>query len=149
MLKVPDKEISQSIQHNKEGKILNNNLTNTRSTPFRFTLELDGDIILEQVRLHPRSGSRTMNRSRINVRITGDLQPGLNSNIFKVEFINIGKLVPSRQEMIPTNSCHLVQVVVFFACRQLSIPWQSTGGVTRTLSHIACTYTDTLSAHQT
>ena len=54
-----------------------------------------------------------MNRSRIKVRITGDLQPGLNSNIFKVEFINIGKLVPSRQEMIPTNSVHLVQEVVF------------------------------------
>ena len=38
MLKVLDKEISQSIQHNKEGKILNNILTNTRSLPFRFAL---------------------------------------------------------------------------------------------------------------
>ena len=39
LLKVPDKEISQSIQHNKEGNTLNNNLMNTRSTPIRFTLE--------------------------------------------------------------------------------------------------------------
>ena len=37
-------------QHNKEGKILNNNLMNTRNTPKRFTLELDGYIILQQVR---------------------------------------------------------------------------------------------------
>ena len=33
MFKVPDKETSQSIQYNKEGKIPNNNLMNTRSTP--------------------------------------------------------------------------------------------------------------------
>ena len=79
MLSVPDKEISQSIQHNKEGKILNNNLMNTRSTPKRFTLELDGNIILQQDSLHPRSGSRTMNGSRIKVGSVGDLQPGLNS----------------------------------------------------------------------
>ena len=44
MLKVPDKEIRQSIQHIKEGKVLNNNL-NTRSTLPRFTVELDEDII--------------------------------------------------------------------------------------------------------
>ena len=49
------------MQYNKEGKILNNNLMNTRSTPFRFTLELDGDIFIQQVLLHPRNGSRTMN----------------------------------------------------------------------------------------
>ena len=45
-LKVPDKEISQSIQHHKEGKILNNNLMNTRSTPIRFTIKLYGNSIL-------------------------------------------------------------------------------------------------------
>ena len=65
MLKVPDKEISQSIQRNKEGKILNNNLMNTKSTLLRFILELDGDTVLQQIRLHLRSGSRTMNGSRI------------------------------------------------------------------------------------
>ena len=56
MLKVPDKEISQSIQHNKEGKILNHNLMNTRNTPLRFALELDGILFfLQLARLHPRS----------------------------------------------------------------------------------------------
>ena len=82
MLKGPDKEISKSIQHNKEGKILNNNLMNTRCTPTRFTLELDGNIILQQVLLHPRSGSKTVNGRRNKVGIIGDLQPGLSSNIF-------------------------------------------------------------------
>ena len=91
MLSVPDKEISQSIQHNKEGKILNNNLMNTRSTPKRSTLELDGNIILQQVRPHPRSGSRTMNGSRHKVGSVGDLQPGLISKkILKVEIISTG-----------------------------------------------------------
>ena len=110
VVKVPDKEISQSIQHNKEGKILNNNLMNMRSTPFRFTLELDGHIILQQVRLHPRSGSRTMNGSRVKVGIIGDLQPGLNSNNFKVEIICTGKPVAqlntTHQEVIPTEFSH-------------------------------------------
>ena len=113
MFKVSDKEISQPIQHNKEGKILNNNLMNTRSTPSRFTRELDGDIILQQVRLHPRSGSRTMNGSRNKVEAVGDLQPGLNSKMFKVEIISVGKPVASRQGMIPTNSFYFVQEVVF------------------------------------
>ena len=36
----------------------------------------------QQVHLHPRSGSRTMNGNRINVGIVGDLQPGLNSKTF-------------------------------------------------------------------
>ena len=93
MLKVLDKEISQSIQHSKDGKILNNNLMNTRSTPVRFTLELDGHIFLQQVRLHPRSGSETMNGSRNKVGIIGHLQPGLNSNILMVEIISTGKPV--------------------------------------------------------
>ena len=52
-----------------------------------------------------------MNGSRINIGIVGDLQPGLNSDFFKVEIISTGKLVASQQEMIPTNSFHLVQVV--------------------------------------
>ena len=43
-----------------------------------MTLELDGNIILQQVRLHPRTGSTTIG-SRIRVGVTGDLQPGLNS----------------------------------------------------------------------
>ena len=38
--------------------------------------------ILQQVRLHPRSGSSTMIGSRIKVGIIGGLQPGLNSKIF-------------------------------------------------------------------
>ena len=66
MLQVLDKEISQSIQRNKEVIILNNKLMSTRNTPIRFTLQ--------QVRLHPRSGSRTLNGSRIKVGIIGDLQ---------------------------------------------------------------------------
>ena len=56
---------------------------NTRSTPIRLTLEVDGDVVLQQVRLHPRRGSRTMNGSRIRVGIIGDLQPGLNRKKFQ------------------------------------------------------------------
>ena len=41
-------------------------------------------------------------------------------NFFNVEIISIAKPVASQQEMIPTNSFCLVQVVVF-ACQQLSI----------------------------
>ena len=78
-LKVPDKDICQSIQPNEESKIRNNNLMNTSNTSTGFTLELDGDLILQQVRLHPRSGSRTMNGSRNTVGIIGDLQSGLNN----------------------------------------------------------------------
>ena len=113
MLKVPDKETSQSIHPNKEDKILNNNLMVTRSTPSRFTLELDGDIILQPVRLHPRSGSRTMSASRIKVGIIGDLQPGLNSKKFKVE-VSTGKPVaPLQTRSGPDTIFSLVQVVVF------------------------------------
>ena len=79
MLKVPTEEFIPSSSTPSKTKIIDNNLMNTRSTPERFTLELDGDIILQQVRLHPRSGSRTMNGSRIKVAIIGDLQSGLNS----------------------------------------------------------------------
>ena len=79
MLKVQDKDISQSIKHNKEDNILNNKLMIMRSTPERFTPELDGDIVLEQVRIHLRSGSRTKNGSRIKVGIIGVFLLGLNS----------------------------------------------------------------------
>ena len=61
-----------------------------RSTTRRFTLELDGKSILQQVRLHPRNGSSTMIGSRIKVGVIGDLQPGLNSNTFLVEIIRTG-----------------------------------------------------------
>ena len=46
MLNVPAKEISQSIQHNKQSTTI---LKFPRSTPTRFTLELDGHINLQQV----------------------------------------------------------------------------------------------------
>ena len=97
MLKVPDKETSQSIQRNTEDKILNNNLKVTRSTPSWFTLELDGDTILQQVRLHPRSDNRTTSGRRIKVGIIGDLPPGLNSKNLKVEIISTGKPVASQE----------------------------------------------------
>ena len=103
MLKIPDKEIGQYIQRNKVDNILNNNLKVTKSTPTKVTLELDGDIIFQQVRLHPRNGSKTMNGSRIKVGIIGDLQPGLNSEKFKVE-ISIGKHMASQLEVILTKS---------------------------------------------
>ena len=54
-----------------------------------------------------------MNGCRIKVGFVVDLQPGLNSKNFKVEIISIGKPVASRQEMIPTNSFHQVQEMVF------------------------------------
>ena len=79
MLKVPAKESVQSILHIKQDKVIVNNLKISRSTTTRFTLELDGDIIFQQVRLHPRTGSSTTIGSRIKVGIIGDLQPGLNS----------------------------------------------------------------------
>ena len=44
-----------------------------------------------------------MNGSRIKVGIIGDLQPRLNSKIFKVE-VSTGQLVASQQEVIPTKS---------------------------------------------
>ena len=68
MLKVPAKEIIQSIQHNKQAKIIGNNVKGPWSTPTRFILELDRNIILQRIRLHPRSVSRTMNGSRNYLR---------------------------------------------------------------------------------
>ena len=80
---VPAEELIPSIQHTKQDKIIDNNLKVPRSTTLRFTLELNGNIILQQVRLHPRNGCSTMIGSRIKVGIIGDLQPGLNSNFFR------------------------------------------------------------------
>ena len=83
MLKVPAKELIPSIQQIKQDNIIENNLKVPRSTTTWFTLELDGNIILQQVRLHPRNGSSIMMiGSRIKVGILGDLQPGLKSNVF-------------------------------------------------------------------
>ena len=48
---------------------------------FMVQTRTGGNIILQQVRLHPRYGSSTMIGSRIKVGIIGDLQPGLDSNI--------------------------------------------------------------------
>ena len=75
-------------------------------------------------------------------------QYGLHSEIFKCEIISIGNLVASRQEMFPTNSFYLVEVVVL----RLLATFNSLAiykSVNRTPSHIACTDADTLSAHQT
>ena len=58
--KVAAKELIPSIQHTKQDKIIDNNLKVPRSTTIRFTLEMDGNIIFQQVRLHPRNGSSTM-----------------------------------------------------------------------------------------
>ena len=83
---------------------------NTRSTPTRFSLELDGRIILQQVRLHRRNGSSTTIGSRIKVGIIGDLQPGLNS---KKNFRSKSKARRDLlHEVIPT-AFSLVQEVVF------------------------------------
>ena len=71
-----------SIQHTKQDNIIDNFLKVPKSTATRATLELDGNIILQQVRLHPCNGSSTMIGSRIKVGIIGDLQPGLDSYIF-------------------------------------------------------------------
>ena len=80
--KAPAKQLIPSIQHTKQDKMIDNNFKVPRSTTIRFTLELDGNIILQQVRLHPRNGSSTTIGSRIEVGINGDLHPGLNSKIF-------------------------------------------------------------------
>ena len=90
MLKVPAKELVQSILHTKQDIIVYNKKV-SRSTTTRFAIELDGDIILQQVRLHPRAGSSTTIGSRIKVGIIVDLQPGLNSKIVYVQkpFSNI------------------------------------------------------------
>ena len=85
-------------------------LKDPRRTPTRFTLELDGIIILQHVRLHPRTGSSRTRRSRSKVRIFGDLQPGLISKYFMSKSqIRTGRLVA---EVIPT-AFSLVQAVVF------------------------------------
>ena len=79
-----------------------------------------------------------MNGSRIKVGIVGDLhQPGLKSKNFLRSKSAQGNLWHlSKQEVIPTRFFLLLRQP-FFACLQLSDPWQSTGGVNRTFSHIA------------
>ena len=62
-----------------------------------------------------------MNGSRNKIGVIGDLQPGLNSKIFKVQIISTGKLVASQPEMIPTNSFYLGQVDVFRLRATLSL----------------------------
>ena len=90
MLKVPVKGIVQSILQIKQDTIVNN-LKVSRNTTTQLILEMDGDFILQpdqHVRLHPRTGSSTMIGSRIKVGILGDLQPGLNSEIFVEKSFN-------------------------------------------------------------
>ena len=131
MLKVPAKEINRSIQQNEQDKIIDNNMMVPRSTPTRFTFALDGNIVFQQVRYHPRSGSRTMNGSRIKVGITCDFQPGLNSSkFFKVEIISTGRPVAQLNHTTRRDSDSLFSHCsgcCFFDCRQLSLLRQSTG----------------------
>ena len=82
----------------------------------KLILELDGDFTLQpeqQLRLGQRAGSSTTIGSRIKVGILGDLQPGLNSN-FSSSF--------------SCSGCR-------FRFPEISIPWQSTGGVDRYTCH--------------
>ena len=81
--------------------------TGQGSTITRFTLELAGDVILQQVRLHPRSGIGTMKGSRIKVGFIGDLQPGLNSNFLRSKSAQGNLWHFSKHEVIPTR---------FFTC---------------------------------
>ena len=86
-----------------------------------FTLELDGDIIFQQVRLHPRSGSRTINGSGIKIGIIGDLQPGLNSNNFKVE-ISTGKLEAPLQSRSDSDTIFSCSGSFFWLASNFRIP---------------------------
>ena len=63
--------------------------------------------MFQQVRLHPRSGSKTMNGSRIKVGIIGDLQPRLNSQVLKVEIISTGKPVAQLNNTTRSDSDNL------------------------------------------
>ena len=116
-------DLIPSIQHTKQDKIIDNNLKVPRSRTTLSTLELDGNIIFQQVRLHPRNGSSTMIGSRIKVGIIGDLQPGLNSNIFWSKSQTQEELL---QEVIPTAFC-IVHVVVF--CLPATFNSLATAGV--------------------
>ena len=55
---------------------------NTKKLSTNFSVHPDGQVILQQVRLHPRSGSSTMIGSRNKVGTICDLDPGLNSKTF-------------------------------------------------------------------
>ena len=148
MLKVQAKEISRSIQQHKQDKIIDNNMKVPRSTPTRFTFELDGNIILQHVRLHPRRGSRTMNGSRIKVGIIGDFQPGLNSKKFKVEIISTERLVAQLNHTTRRDSdksFFLIVKVFFSLAGNFHFPGNGRG-VNRTPSHSACTDAHSVSA---
>ena len=101
--------------------------------------ELDGDVILQQVRLHPHSDSRTMNGSRDKVGIIGDLQPGLNSKILKVEITSLGKPVAQVNHTSRSDSDS------FFLASNFQFPSSRRRGVNRTTCHIACTVVSTVS----
>ena len=143
MRKVPAKELIPSIQHTKHDKIIDNNLKVPRSTmkvprstTTRFTLELDGKSILQQVRLHPRNGSSTMIGSRIKVGVIGDLQPGLNSNTF------FGRHHKHRVTCCKKwfrQPSFLVYVVVFSLACNFQFPGNRREVWTVTLSHSALT----------
>ena len=128
---VPAKEIVQSIQQIKQHKVTDNDLKVSRSTATWFTFELNGNIMLQQVRLHPRTGSTNIG-SRIKAVIVGDLEPGLDRNSF---LSNSNKHRRTCCRM--TSIAFFVFRLLFFACRKLAIPWKSTGGVNRNTSHTA------------
>ena len=90
-----------------------------------------------------------MTGSRNKVGIIGDLQPGLNSKIFKVEIISTEEPFAQLNHTTRSDSdsrffCHC-SGSCFCACRQLSAPKQSTVCVNRTPCHIACTDVNTVS----
>ena len=104
-LKVPAKQTVQSIQKIKQDKVIDNDVKVLRSTTTRFTLELDGNIILRQVRLHPRSGSSAKIGSRIKVGIIGHLQPGLNSKTILSNSNNKHRWTRCRSDFDSLFSC--------------------------------------------
>ena len=141
--KVPAKELIPSIQHTKQNKIIDNNSKDQRSTTVRFTLELDGHIIPQQVRLHPRNGSSTMIWSRIKVGITGDLQPGLNSNSLRSKSEAQGRLCCKKWFRQPF---FLVRVVVFSLASNFQFPGNRrvVSTVTLLTQHVPSTASSTL-----
>ena len=124
MLKVPAKEVVQSIQQIKQDKVIDNDLQVSRSTPTWFTFELDGNTFFQQVRLHPRTGSTTIG-SRI-----------------KVGIYFLFKSIKHRRTCCrsDSDSLFLCSTHCYFACRKLSIHRQSTVCVSRFTSHTASTF---------
>ena len=135
----PRREEFNPFQHTKQDKIIDNNLKVPRSTTTRFSLELDGKIVLQQVRPHPRSSSGTMNGSRIKVGIIGDLQSGM-SKFSKVEIISTRRRVAQVKHTTRSDSESLFSY--YGNCFSLACKFQFPGnrrGVNRTPCHIACT----------